>query len=98
MERRDALCPVHPWPNGHLLAKGAFAVAGGLLTLAQARTAAAEGISSELPSTHSPAPMPPPAASERFSDQGPIMVRRWYGYQTVVTDVLSTSLFAGGLA
>jgi hypothetical protein len=34
----------------------------------------------------------------RFSDHGSIPVRRWYGYQTMLADVASTSLFVAGAA
>ena len=70
------------------MARAAFAFALGLAIVMSAPSARAAGGFEGAPSVHSP----------RFTDEGPNTIRRWYGYQTMISDVLSTSLFFAGAA
>jgi hypothetical protein len=87
MKRSVAL---HRLPSSSVrfVSKAVFSLAIGLVAFTQGRSARAEEISSVEPTTH----------SSRFSDQAPVAIRYWYGYQTVIVDVVSTSLFVSGLA
>ena len=59
-----------------------------LLIVTQALPASAEGSSSGQTTTQSPRP----------SELSPATVRHWYGYQTLISDALSTTSFAAGVA
>jgi hypothetical protein len=64
------------------------ALAAGLVVVLSAPAARADGSSAE---NH-------PIPSPRSADVGPTTVRRWYGYQTMISDVFSTSVFFAGAA
>ena len=76
----------HLSSSKRLLARAAFAFPLGLVLVTSAPSARAEGGSDQAPTIH----------SSRFAYEGPTTIRRWYGYQTMISDLLSTSvLFAG---
>ena len=68
--------------------KALSAFVAGLVVAMSASSARAQGGTGEHPSVHSP----------RFADESRQSARRWYGYQTVISDVLSTSLLFAGAA
>jgi len=89
MKRPVASCGIRVSPRGRFVSNAAFSLAAALLAAAPARSALAQGNScEERPAIH----------SSRFSDPDPVTVQQWYGYQTLVIDVASTSLFVAGLA
>jgi len=78
----------HLSSSERLVARAAFAFALGSVIVMSAPSARAESGSEEAPTIH----------SSRFAYERPTTIRRWYGYQTVISDFLSTSLFFAGAA
>jgi hypothetical protein len=88
MNRQIVERRVHLSSSERLVARAAFAFALAAAIVMSAPSARAEGGTEEAPIIH----------SARFAYEAPTTVRRWYGYQTVISDFLSTSVFFSGAA